>query len=229
MKKIFVFVIAVFTVMPLAAQSTCETRVDKHQKATTKQRVAYCLTPETTPVEQNNTELIYYGVSSAKPQEETVTPSKNKNPYFYQDKVDVSRGFVGTERFPKFVNDTLSEEELAALQVHQAQYDAHGAVKPTRTNGKAVAGTLRETQKGIAHRQQKPARYITSVMLTEETVVLPPDPQEEDQPQTHEMNIAAEPQEIKKTEPALNNIGGFPVLADDYDALPQTNPYSLDN
>ena len=79
MNKTFVtFFMFSLAALPAWAASTCETRVDSHQDATTKQRVAYCLTPEAEAPAAPGPELVYYGVSSSKPAEEPQTEEQKR-------------------------------------------------------------------------------------------------------------------------------------------------------
>ena len=118
MKKTFASLFVLFVAaLPAVCASTCETRVDRHQDATTRQRVAHCLTPEAEPPAPAGPELVYYGVSSSKPQEEKAeTAKRRKQMYFDKNGVAVSNDFVDTRRFPVFTNDTLSEQQRMALE-----------------------------------------------------------------------------------------------------------------
>lgn len=118
MKKTFASLFVLFVAaLPAVCASTCETRVDRHQDATTRQRVAHCLTPEAEPPAPAGPELVYYGVSSSKPQEEKAeTAKRRKQMYFDKDGVAVSNDFVDTRQFPVFTNDTLSEQQRMALE-----------------------------------------------------------------------------------------------------------------
>lgn len=120
-KTVFPFLLTALAAFPLQAQSTCETRVDKHQDATTRERVAYCLTPEAAPSEEaSGPELVYYGVSTHKPAEEAAESSAEREPVFFEeDNKTVAQDYVGTRKFPTFANDILSEQDRLAKE--QAQ------------------------------------------------------------------------------------------------------------
>lgn len=112
------------------AQSTCQTRVDAHQHASTPERVAYCLTQEIYPANSAPVpELIYAEISSRRPVKEVkqkeYTPS---NSYFHGDKYAITRGYVGTYQFPEFHNATMSEQELAAMQQPWVQGETYSTV-----------------------------------------------------------------------------------------------------
>lgn len=184
MRKIFLTVLFLSVVAaPAFCYSTCETRVDSHQNATTPQRVAYCLTEEDIRQAQaQEPELIYYGVTSKEPQpQEPVNPSKNKNPYFEEDKVQVTQGYVSTNRFPEFKNDILSEQErlaqqqaiLAAQQKAAPDYHLTGE-KPAKVQVAAQTVLTTETPAGLKKRQNKPARRMQQLQQTvvEETLPL---------------------------------------------------------
>lgn len=84
------------------AVSTCETRVDRHQNASTRERVAYCLTPEAEQPLPAGPELVYYGVSSNKPAPQTEEQPVSKKPvYFDKDGVQVAQDYVDTKNFPR--------------------------------------------------------------------------------------------------------------------------------
>jgi len=90
------------------AASTCETRVDSHQDATTRERVAYCLSQEPVEVEEETAgpQLVYSGAYSVKQKEQTPVKSDVKNGYFKGDQLSVRREYVGSEQFPAFTNET---------------------------------------------------------------------------------------------------------------------------
>lgn len=183
MKKTFLTVSFLSLVAtPAFCYSTCETRVDSHQNATTPQRVAYCLTEEDIRQAQaQEPELVYYGVTSKEPQpEETQKPSKNKNPYFEEDKMHVTQGYVSTQTFPEFKNDILSEQERlaqqqalrAAQQPVEQDYHQTGE-KPAKVQATALTN---ETADGLKKRHHKPARQMQTLeqtVLTETAAAQP--------------------------------------------------------
>jgi len=190
-QKITLFTVLFFASTVVLAQSTCQTRVDAHQKATTPQRVEYCLTQDAYPAETvSNPELIYAQVSShnpvAAPKQKEYTPS---NPYFDENKYTVMQGYVGTSQFPVFQNSIMSEQELAAqrkawlereaalnqanapLIVRQAPtaiVAAPGVAQPTVT--KPVVA-IAETKSGLVYRSHKPGRVMKQKGLVEESQV----------------------------------------------------------
>ena len=108
MKKTFASFFVLFSAaLPAVCASTCETRVDAHQDASTRQRVEYCLTPEKAAPVAPGPEVVYYGVSSAAPTNEAAADEKQrKQVYFDKDGVALSQNYVDTSKFPSFTNDT---------------------------------------------------------------------------------------------------------------------------
>ena len=187
MKKILL-VLFLFSACTLSARTTCEDRVDAHQRASTVQRVDYCLNEpeEEAPV---SAEVIYYGVvtpDSENAQEEKATA---KDGYYKDSKMKVSRGYLGTRQFPAFTNNRLSEsererqrkqlqqaqEELAKQQAAElaaanaaqaAKQTAPSAVQDQPKETTAVTATT-ETKAGLARRQKKPARFDHIVTIPE--------------------------------------------------------------
>ncbi len=96
-----------------SAQSTCETRVDAHQKATTNQRVNYCLYPGYGAADTHGPQLIYSSMgyynpgtpAAAAPQR--VTARQN---VFDDADIEVTHSFVQTRQFPKFTDGRVSEQ-----------------------------------------------------------------------------------------------------------------------
>ena len=102
------------------AQSTCETRVDAHQQASTVQRVHYCLMDEQEGASVHNPAMVFSGVSSPKEQP-TVQPIKQKEtlarPGVFQPKrTHVSKEFVPTRQFPTLDDGRVSQQEIYAKQ-----------------------------------------------------------------------------------------------------------------
>ncbi len=104
------------------AQSTCETRVDAHQKASTVQRVHYCLMDEQDGSAVHNPAMVFSGVSSPKEQP-AVQPAPTKQDdalarpgAFKPNQVDVSQEFVPTRQFPKLDDGRVSQQEIYAKQ-----------------------------------------------------------------------------------------------------------------
>ena len=111
MKKIFVSVISCLLAVVTYAQSTCETRVDAHQKATTKQRVAYCLTPDAVTVDESYSGLVFSGVSAHQPNtvQNTTQKPTAKPGRFDPQKVTVSRNYVATTQFPQATQANIGQ------------------------------------------------------------------------------------------------------------------------
>lgn len=153
MKKTFASLFVLFAAaLPAFCASTCETRVDRHQDATTRQRVAHCLTPEPEQPAPAGPELVYYGVSSNKPTEaDPETTKRKKQTYFDKEGVQVSSDFVDTRNFPVFANETLSEQDRIALEEAQKKQILEETKKQQQ---------LQETQANaaVAEKKEKTAR-----------------------------------------------------------------------
>ena len=211
------------------AVSTCETRVDSHQKASTKQRVEYCLMQEPTPTPPAGPELVYTGTYSVEPADQQPVKSTVKDGYFRDDKMSVQHQYVGSRNFPKFTNDTLSEQERAELtraylreldQQHQAANSA--VVKevmteraPARLSDNTahvqpqeipVASLLKEQQtvtttQGMKKRQQKPQRFMKEEPVEQEPVAT-----------TQE---AVQPQQTVQPAETVSSTAGAPAASND--------------
>ena len=190
-KMITLTVLLVLGAGPLWA-STCETRVDSHQQATTLQRVNYCLTPEAEPQETpQQVDMIYYGVVDKSPTAEPEKSGSSRQQTYYTEKnMAVYRDYVGTERFPTLKNDIQSEQEIQ--QQKQAQALA-AATQPTKETEGSFSATkpqrqvlVAQDQKGISARLNKPGRIMR---LVQEPASAP-----ESAPQ-QPLNVAAEPQD----------------------------------
>ena len=168
MKKSFVaFFMFSLAALPAAAASTCETRVDSHQEATTKQRVAYCLTPEAEAPAAPGPELVYYGVSGSKPAKKAKEEEKERKPvYFDKDGVAVTQNYVDSKNFPPFENDRLSVQDRRAAQ----EMGKDEASKVTACCGVKMLASAQnnawneefgtETASGLKDRQTKPRRFM---------------------------------------------------------------------
>ncbi len=192
MKKIFVLMIGCLLAGVTYAQSTCETRVDAHQKATTNQRVAYCLTPDTVTVDNSYTGLVFSGVSTHPVQ--TVQPAKQERPTakpgrFNPDKVTVERSYVATAQFPQVVpgNGQAIEEspvivssntKVVMLELDETTPQVT-TIRPVEHFMSDEVSTYRplhnslvttETKAGLKARQNKPNRNLKQVAVVEETV-----------------------------------------------------------
>ena len=157
MQKTFAsFLVILGAALPAFAASTCEYRVDNHQDATTRQRVAYCLTPEPERELPPGPALVYYSISSNEPQTEPEEKAaKQKTVYFDKDQVAVNQYFTDTKNFPAFENDTLSEQERATLQ-ELARQDAAQAAAVRRQQLQAAA--QQRAQVASARRAQEQAQ-----------------------------------------------------------------------
>lgn len=175
MKKIFaVFMVFLSAGLPAFCASTCETRVDKHQDATTTERVDYCLMPEEKPAPAAGPELVYYDISSAVPQNKEEKSSVYKQKYIKGKDFSVEQNFVGTNQFPEFENDMLSEQERIAQeeaakadweQANKAprqQVQTARVSKDTSANAAAVAEKKEPvmSKAQLASRKNKPKRFM---------------------------------------------------------------------
>lgn len=147
MKKILP-VYLLFTACALSAQTTCEMRVDAHQGASTMQRVDYCLNAPVEPGPMDNAEVIYYGVVDTQGKEQAQDDKATaKDGYYSSEQVKVSRGYMGTRKFPAFTNDTLSESERAYQRRHLQEAKDEIAAKNA---AKIAAARQAEQQKAAA-------------------------------------------------------------------------------
>lgn len=190
MKKPFaVFVLLFSAALPAFSASTCETRVDKHQDATTLERAAYCLTPEAEPPAPAGPELVYYGVSANAPQDASAQDARYKQKYFDKNGVAVAQDYVGTRKFPAFTNDMLSEQERLALEKAEkeawekaqaeAEKKAATAKAPLRTPSVLEEQEPQMTKAQLAARKNKPKRFMkepAAEQMPEEAAAYAPDP-----------------------------------------------------
>ena len=168
MKKTFAsFFVLFVAALPAVAASTCETRVDRHQDATTRQRVAHCLTPEPEPPTPAGPELVYYGVSSTKPKEAVAKTTKpRKKTYFKKKDVAVSNDFVDTRNFPVFTNDSLSEQDRLALEEAQKKQILQDIQKTDKN-------TVKKEQTARAPRRLEEPTLAETLPAPETAVVAP--------------------------------------------------------
>lgn len=99
------------------AQSTCETRVDAHPKASTRQRVTYCLTAQPDGAALHNPGLVFSGVSSPASEGEKTRESKEDRAHdaaFKPQRIEVDQQFVPTRQFPKLTDGRTSQQEIVA-------------------------------------------------------------------------------------------------------------------
>lgn len=171
MKKPFsAFMVCCLAVGPAFSASTCETRVDQHQDATTLERAAYCLTPEAEQPVPAGPELVYYGVSANPPQDREDQTARYRQKYFNKDGVAVAQDYVGTRSFPSFTNDTLSEQERLALEKAEkeawekaqaeAKKKAATAQAPFRTPSVLEEQEPPMSKAQLASRKNKPKRFM---------------------------------------------------------------------
>lgn len=169
MKKTVLLLSVCLSSVYAAAQSTCETRVDAHPKATTLQRVNYCLTPDqAAPAPRAAEDLVFSGVTTRgvpQTQQDPVRPSARKGS-FTPDQVAVVQNLVPTQSFPKLTNEQLSEQEKLArqkaLEEERAKMEAEFAKANLATVSNPAAGVqppaVQETPRGLQARHQKPGR-----------------------------------------------------------------------
>lgn len=176
MKQLFILM-SVLLAAPLLRASTCETRVDSHQKATTLERVDYCLTPEQAAPQAPGPTIIYENVTAKEPERQTAQkPVPLKQKYYPQDEVEITRGYVGTERFPQLKNDIPSERELLEQQQAQEQETKKetSAQKPERVMAANTADIPASVEPSVEQAEpvrpvkyeQKPARTMVSAPTT---------------------------------------------------------------
>lgn len=169
-----------------AFASTCETRVDAHQKATTLQRIAYCLTPETVRTQDTTNGLVFSGVTPRSPEGEAapVTASA-RDGYYNEEKVAVTRSFVGTSRYPQLASGRAPQGNGLVPQEHQ-MIDEYAPVNRQAALQEALQlkAQLRtyptETTSGTKSRLSKPSRrWVTkpkAVVVTKQETVLVDEP-----------------------------------------------------
>lgn len=92
--------------------STCETRVDAHQRASTKQRVVYCLTPEYNANYPANPGLLFSGVSSPRVRVDPVLKGPTaREGFFDKNGVGINNVYVETRTFPRLTDGRVSVQE----------------------------------------------------------------------------------------------------------------------
>ncbi len=156
------------------AQSTCQTRVDAHQKATTSQRVEYCLYPQNDTSGVHNPGLVFSGVSSpnlTEPERDQTRPTARNNA-FKPEEVGLSQSFVPTRTFPKITDGRVSEQEK--MEKRKALEEGRQAAQETLAQNpceipegvfeeNAVLeqkSAVIETSAGIRARNRKPGREM---------------------------------------------------------------------
>ncbi len=168
MNKYFtVFLMFALAAAPAFAVSTCETRVDSHQDATTQQRVAYCLTPEAMEPAAPGPQVIYYGVSGNQPDKKKKQEQEEREPvYFDKNGVYVEQSFVDSKQFPPFENDRLSEQEKSdavetgRLEAQKATGCCEEKLFAAAEENALLGAESKETAAGLLARQTKPRRFM---------------------------------------------------------------------
>ena len=170
--KTTIFVLCV-CLLPVcaAAQSTCETRVDAHPRATTNERVNYCLHAPADGSE-SNPGLVFSGVTVRHPAAGETQPAPTaRDGSFEPAAVTVQQTFVQTQQFPAFTNQTLSEREIWALRQSASQtQQPQPAAAPVLSQEKPFVETL-ETKAGLKARRTKPGRRLWETTQEETAVV----------------------------------------------------------
>lgn len=191
------------------AQSTCETRVDAHQQASTVQRVHYCLMNDQGGALVHNPAMVFSGVSSPKEQP-TVQPTKQDDSgarpgTFKPKQIGVSKVFVETRQFPKLDDGRVSQQEIYAKQ-------------SALLEGKKMAQEAVEQSKCVM-----PEDEVENVSLSVQT-------QEKQTPVTkparktkraHKKTITKTVAETKQPQKAQETAPADSVLVDVLDEVPQ--------
>ena len=185
MKRNLCFVFALCLAGMSASASTCETRVDAHQKASTPKRVEYCLTQEEiAEVQKPTAQVIYSSVSTNEPAPSAQVTTSGSGGYFHGDKYEITRGYVETTQFPEFQNEFPSEQMRQAQrqELSLPSYDNTPVANSVPTSAvvkKSKPEVLQtETKAGIRRRQSKPSRFMKQTFeeqsaVSESETVLP--------------------------------------------------------
>ena len=173
-KSLLLFTI--FTAAVAAQSSTCETRVDSHPKATTPQRVDYCLTTDPVVVpETDKPKVILSDVITKTPDtDESAQTASLEQKYYNNEDLFVRHKYVGSPRFPQFKNDIQSEREIKEQQEAQSV----PAKKTATQNQPALVMNSSETQEKTSSapvkNEQKPARTLKNTAQKESVGVAVP-------------------------------------------------------
>lgn len=157
MKKLFSFFVLSAAAAPLlAAVSTCETRVDKHQDASTAQRVEYCLTEEPQEIDETPvTEVVLSDVYSVQyPKQKTKQTASQQQETKTYTQQPISMEYLDRNDYPAFRNDILPR--LNDDTAHATALEALGA--PQKTSEKKGSKSL-----------TKPARQMKAAPVQPET------------------------------------------------------------
>ncbi len=148
MKKLFFLGIFCCFSFPLMGQSTCQTRVDAHQDATTKQRVAYCLTPEYTAPEHTHDGLVFSTVStpatptSAKPSQR---PTSKPGVFKAQD-YTVTQEYVTSTQFPQVPQGQAAALIMPTQPARNAVYVSSAQLEMTPAEVATTAASVNTPQ-----------------------------------------------------------------------------------
>ena len=158
MKKYFsIFVFSLAAVPVFAAASTCETRVDKHQGATTAERVEYCLTEEPAAETQDVTEVILsdvYSVQYPQPKAKKSAPQQEETKIY--SKEPVSMEYLDRDDYPAFRNDILPS--FSDEQAHKTAMEAIASHTETKAKtGKKSLKKPARTMKAAQPQETAPA------------------------------------------------------------------------
>lgn len=115
MNKLSILFLLLAAGVPLCAQSTCETRVDRNLDKTTMEKVHYCLTPEEEPVSDKEPQVIYFSAYDSR----APRPVKHKIPLeivqpgvvYHEEALSKNREYWEAKSYPLFTNDVLSSQD----------------------------------------------------------------------------------------------------------------------
>ena len=185
-KSLLLFTI--FTAAVAAQASTCETRVDSHPKATTPQRVDYCLTPDPVVPETDKPKVILSGVITKTPDTDSAQTASLEQKYYNNEDLFVRHKYVGSSRFPQFKNDIQSEREIKEQQEAQSVPAKKTATQNQPARVMNSSGTQEKTSSAPVKNKQKPARTLKNTAQKESVEVTVPTEQnlqtEADRPET---------------------------------------------
>ena len=117
MKKLTVLFLLLAAGLPLCAQSTCETRVDRNLDKTTMQKVHYCLYPEEEPSTEPESQVIYfaaYDSRAPRPSQKPRIPMEIVQPegaVYHEEALSKNREYWEAKHYPLFTNDIPSSED----------------------------------------------------------------------------------------------------------------------
>ena len=160
MKKLFSFFVLCVAAAPvLAAVSTCETRVDKHQDASTAERVDYCLTEE--PQEADDTPVTevvlsdVYSVQYPKPKtKKSATEQEVTKTYTQQP---ISQEYIDRDDYPAFRNDILPRLNDDSAHAVALEALGHSQEKTGAKGSKSLTKPARQMKAAPATQEEAPA------------------------------------------------------------------------